>query len=126
MRGASLVCALLAATPAVAGPLYIEAGKLIDVASGVSVTGQCILTQDERIARIEPCGATPEGSERVDWSGFTVIPGLIDLHTHLADAEQEAEVADAIDQERLEVREHSGRALETDAEQQVRHQPHRY
>jgi imidazolonepropionase-like amidohydrolase len=47
----------------------------------------------ERIARIEPCGATPEGAERVDWSGYTVLPGLIDLHTHLADAGQDADVA---------------------------------
>src|SRR3546814_11612985 len=39
---------------------------------------------------------------------------------HAGDAEQETEVADAIDQERLEVREHRGRALEPDADQPVR------
>jgi imidazolonepropionase-like amidohydrolase len=83
----------LAASPAEARSLYVEAGRLLDVESGAVSAGQCLLTQDERIARIEPCGATPEGAERVDWSGYTVLPGLIDLHTHLADAGQDADVA---------------------------------
>jgi imidazolonepropionase-like amidohydrolase len=79
--------------PAQARSLYVEAGRLLDVESGAIATGRCILTEGERIARIEPCGATPEGAERVDWSGYTVLPGLIDLHTHLADAGQDADVA---------------------------------
>jgi imidazolonepropionase-like amidohydrolase len=83
----------LVAAPAGARSLYVEAGRLLDVEKGQIATGQCILTQDERIARIEPCEATPEGAERVDWSGYTVLPGLIDLHTHLADAGQDADVA---------------------------------
>jgi imidazolonepropionase-like amidohydrolase len=90
---AILALALLAATPAEARSLYVEAGRLLDVASGTVATGQCILTEDERIARIEPCAATPDGAERVDWSRYTVLPGLIDLHTHLADAGQDADVA---------------------------------
>ena len=93
-RKAILALALaLATTPAEARSLYVEAGRLLDVESGAVATGQCILTEDERIARIEPCGATPAGAERVDWSGYTVLPGLIDLHTHLADAGQDADVA---------------------------------
>jgi imidazolonepropionase-like amidohydrolase len=82
-----------AATPTQARSLYVEAGRLLDVESGSVSTGQCILTEGERIARIEPCGATPAGAERVDWSTYTVLPGLIDLHTHLADAGQDADVA---------------------------------
>jgi imidazolonepropionase-like amidohydrolase len=83
----------LAASPAQARSLYVEAGRLLDVESGQLATGQCLLTEGERIALIEPCGATPAGAERVDWSGYTVLPGLIDLHTHLADAGQDADVA---------------------------------
>ena len=89
----AVVCAAFASGPAEARSLYVEAGRLLDVESGMVATGQCVLTQDERIARIEPCGATPVGAERVDWSGYTVLPGLIDLHTHLADAGQDADVA---------------------------------
>jgi len=81
------------ASTASARALYVEAGRLLDVESGVVSTNRCILTAGERIARIEPCGATPEGAERVDWSAYTVLPGLIDLHTHLADAGQDADLA---------------------------------
>lgn len=92
MRALALAAALLA-TPASAGSLYIEAGQLIDVERGTSASGQCILVEGERIAKVEPCGAVPEGAERLDWSGYTVLPGLIDLHTHLADAGQDADLA---------------------------------
>ncbi len=85
--------ALLLAAPAEAGTLYIEAGRLVDVESGTVQAGQCVLVEGERIARVEPCDATPQGAERLDWSGFTVLPGLIDLHTHLADAGQSADLA---------------------------------
>lgn len=92
MRVLVLAAALLAG-PASAGPLYIEAGQLLDVETGTLASGQCLLTEGERVARIEPCGETPDGAERVDWSAFTVLPGLIDLHTHLADVGQDADVA---------------------------------
>jgi imidazolonepropionase-like amidohydrolase len=94
-RSLAVVCvaAALAGPPAAAQSLYIEAGRLLDVESGAVASGQCILTEDERIARIEPCAATPAGAERVDWSRYTVLPGLIDLHTHLADAGQDADLA---------------------------------
>lgn len=80
------------ASPAAASPLYIEAGELLDVETGTLTSGQCLLIDGERVARIEPCGETPDGAERIDWSAFTVLPGLIDLHTHLADAGQSAEL----------------------------------
>lgn len=92
IRRAALALALVAA-PAQAGGLYVEAGALLDVESGELRAGQCVLTEGERIARVEPCGATPDGAERVDWSAFTVLPGLIDLHTHLADTGQSADLA---------------------------------
>ncbi len=84
------------ASPAAAQPLYVAAGKLLDVESGKEIAGQCILTDAGKIVRIEACGATPEGAEKVDWSSYTVLPGLIDLHTHLADAGQSADLAEPI------------------------------
>lgn len=86
----ALACA---STPLVAKNLYIEAGQLVDVASGKVLTGQCISTADESITQVAPCGPTPSGLQRVDWSAYTVLPGLIDLHTHLADAGQSADLA---------------------------------
>lgn len=79
--------------PAHAAPLYVRAGALVDVAAGTAKAGQCVLVEGERIARVEPCAAPPPGAEVLDWSAYTVLPGLIDLHTHLADTGQGADVA---------------------------------
>jgi imidazolonepropionase-like amidohydrolase len=102
MRIKDLFAGLLAAAasalpvPALAEPLYIAAGRLVDVESGAVLTGQCILTEGERIRAVEPCGAVPEGARQVDWSAYTVLPGLIDLHTHLSDTGSSADLADPL------------------------------
>jgi imidazolonepropionase-like amidohydrolase len=83
----------LAPTPVFAENLYIEAGKLVDVPSGKILTGECITTIDAKITAVGRCGTAPAGSTRLDWSAYTVLPGLIDLHTHLADAGQSADLA---------------------------------
>ncbi len=87
------LAATLAAAPAAAETLYVEAGRLIDGVTNDVRTGQCITIAAERIKSVEPCGATPAGARRLDWSAFTVLPGLIDLHTHLADLGQSADLA---------------------------------
>lgn len=92
MMRAPLFCAALAlgisATPATAKTVYVETGQLVDVATGTVLAGQCITITDNKIDSVAACGATPQGAERIDWSQYTVLPGLIDLHTHLADVEQ--------------------------------------
>ncbi len=93
---AALIAAIalaLAPTQVLANNLYIEAGKIVEVASGEILIGQCISTMDGKITAVGPCGATPAGAERLDWSAYTVLPGLIDVHTHLADAGQSADLA---------------------------------
>ena len=83
----------LAPSALLANDIYLEAGRLVDVQAGNVLTGQCISITDDKITDIASCGPTPKGAERVDWSGFTVLPGLIDLHTHLADAGQSADLS---------------------------------
>ena len=93
---AALIAAIalaLAPTQVLANNLYIEAGKIVEVASGEILIGQCISTMDAKITAVGPCGATPASAERLDWSAYTVLPGLIDVHTHLADAGQSADLA---------------------------------
>ena len=92
-----ILCVLAAALSFAPGALlandiYLEAGRLVDVQAGNVLTGQCISITDDKITAIASCGPTPKGAERVDWSGLTVLPGLIDLHTHLADAGQSADL----------------------------------
>lgn len=83
----------LTPTPLFATDLYIATGQLVDVRAGAVLTDQCISITDDRIMAVAPCGATPKGAKRIDWSAFTILPGLIDLHTHLADAGQSADLA---------------------------------
>jgi len=94
---AALACC---AAPAVAAmpqrELYIHAGRLIDGLSDTARTDQCITVRGDRIVAVEPCGPTPATMQRVDWSQLTVLPGLIDLHTHLADVGQSADLAEPL------------------------------
>ena len=76
--------------------LYIHAGRLIDGIGESAIENQCITTRGPRIQSVEPCGPTPPGLERIDWSHLTVVPGLIDLHTHLADAGQSSDLAEPL------------------------------
>jgi imidazolonepropionase-like amidohydrolase len=96
MRFSALLAALLmiAASAAHADDrlTYIRSGKLADVESGRMLTGQCITVEGERIKAVGNCGKAPHGATEVDWSAYTVLPGLIDLHTHLADAGQSADL----------------------------------
>lgn len=87
---------VLTASPAFAGTTYVQTGRLIDVETGKVATGQCITVVEERVKSIGPCGKAPDGATVVDWRRYTVLPGLIDLHTHLADVGQGADVAEPI------------------------------
>ncbi|MGE5180100.1 MAG: amidohydrolase family protein [Bacteroidota bacterium] len=43
-----------------------------------------VLVENGKIARIGPSLTAPEGARRVDLHGMTLLPGLIDAHTHLS------------------------------------------
>ena len=76
-----LVAALLLASPAFAATTAIRAGKMIDPAGRV-ITNAVILVDHDRITSVGTA-PPPAGTEVIDLSRFTVIPGLIDLHTHM-------------------------------------------
>ncbi len=69
-----------------AGPLKvtaIKAGRLIDPETGTAATNQIILVEGERIKEVGPNVAIPTGAEVIDLSKLTVMPGLVDAHTHM-------------------------------------------
>lgn len=61
----------------------IKAGKLIDVVNGTVLTNQIILIDSNTITDIGPSLSIPANAEIIDLSNATVLPGLIDCHTHL-------------------------------------------
>ena len=77
---------LAAAEPAPARPpriVAVRAGRLIDGRGGAPIRDAVILIQGDRITAVGPGLAIPAGAEIVDLSKKTVLPGLIDCHTHI-------------------------------------------
>jgi len=88
MRRALLlgIFATLAAASHAAEPITaVKAGRLIDVESGKVLTKQVLLIQGQRIeaSGSEDNITIPAGARVIDLGAATVLPGLIDAHTHL-------------------------------------------
>jgi imidazolonepropionase-like amidohydrolase len=91
---ATIVAILVATVTMVAQPqpqptgpqkvVAVRAGRLIDPESGSMATNQVILVEGERIREVGANVTIPPGAEVVDLSTMTVLPGLVDAHTHTA------------------------------------------
>jgi imidazolonepropionase-like amidohydrolase len=68
--------------------IAVRAGRLFDSKNGTMLTKQVIVLQGERITDVGPEGQVkiPAGAQMIDLSQATVLPGLIDAHTHMFDA----------------------------------------
>ncbi len=62
---------------------YIKAGKLFDSEKGTLLSNYIIKIDGKRIADVGKNISIPADSKIIDLSDFTVMPGLIDGHTHL-------------------------------------------
>ncbi|WP_293800115.1 amidohydrolase family protein [uncultured Bosea sp.] len=62
---------------------YIVCGSLVDATGSAPQKGKAIVVEGDKIKAIINASDVPAGSERVDLSDRTVLPGLIDCHEHL-------------------------------------------
>ena len=87
-------CLALAASAVHADTTVIHAGRLVDVDAGKLLLDQAVTVVDGKVTGVAPWGAGTGAAKVVDWSAFTVVPGLMDMHSHLiGDIEQADEAA---------------------------------
>ena len=67
--------------------ILIRAGHIVDVHTGSEPADQTIVVTGDRITAIAPTASTPKqsGDQEIDLRSLTILPGLIDVHTHLTD-----------------------------------------
>jgi imidazolonepropionase-like amidohydrolase len=64
-------------------PIVLHAARMLDVANGKVVTPGEVLVEGDRITAAGTSVNHPAGSEVIDLGDTTLMPGLIDAHTHL-------------------------------------------
>jgi len=87
VRAAVLWAALLATSAAAETPavVVLKAARLIDGRGGAPLAPAMVRVDGDRIADVGSRLAVPSGARVVDLGDATLLPGLIDLHTHLTD-----------------------------------------
>jgi imidazolonepropionase-like amidohydrolase len=72
-----------AAVPPSPKIVVVRAAKLIDPKTGTTIANPIVVIEDDRIKAVGPNIAIPAGAQIIDLRGATLLPGLIDCHTHV-------------------------------------------
>jgi imidazolonepropionase-like amidohydrolase len=70
-------------SPAEPAETYVHAAHLLDVKTGKILNNVLITIKGDRIAGVSAAQAAPRGAHVIDLPNATLLPGLIDAHTHL-------------------------------------------
>lgn len=74
-----------AVAPEAKAVLIVKAARLIDGHGGPPLSPAMVRIEGERVAAVGAVLAVPRGVRVIDLGPATLVPGLIDLHTHLTD-----------------------------------------
>ena len=77
-----LFAGICVASSSYAETTVIRADRMVDVATGELISPATIVVDGNTIASVNPA-TLPEGAETIDLGDRTLLPGLLDMHTHL-------------------------------------------
>ncbi len=81
---AVVLIGLMAASPALAGEVWLRCGALVDVDAGTTLGAHTLVVADGRIQAVHAGLAdAPTNAEALDLTELTCLPGLMDMHTHV-------------------------------------------
>ncbi len=69
--------------------IVIRSAGVVDGTSNQPIPQALIVIENDRIVAVGPDVRIPPGARTIDLSGYTVLPGLIDAHTHICFAPQD-------------------------------------
>ena len=91
---------LFALASALAAPVHaaertvVHAGHLLDVDSGRMLADQAVSIEGGKVVAVQPWFAdAARGARVLDWTAWTVVPGLMDMHTHISEEAETADIA---------------------------------
>lgn len=85
-----LMLACAAACAAEPATIAVKAAHMVDVRNGTLVDNAVVLISGERITAAGSKLAIPAGAQVIDLGNKTLLPGLIDAHTHITGAPEDA------------------------------------
>ena len=75
--------ALFTAAPTIAQPVLLRPARVFDGVNPQAHDGWSVLVDGDKIVAVGPNLATPAGAQVVDLAGATLLPGMIEGHSHL-------------------------------------------
>src|SRR5262245_4239491 len=91
LRASKLLLVVACASLLSVGPAFaqsnvvsaIKCGRLINPVDGSVTQNAVIIVRGDRIEQVGAAVKIPDGAKVIDLSAYTVLPGLIDCHTHV-------------------------------------------